>query len=125
MQSAMCLASVFGPLLMILGLWMLFYYENMIKMFTTLKNVPSVLFLLGFINLLLGLTILTQNNTWEWSLFVMLTVLGWVYFIRGLLIFFVPQLFIKLSAGSQNWLRVRGVLPLLWGLGLTWLGYWS
>ncbi len=121
----MCLASIFGPLLMITGLWMLFYHENMMKMLTSLKNVPSVMFVMGFISLLLGLTILTQYNFWDWSLFLFITILGWFYVIRGVVIFFLPQLFLKWATHNQNWLRVKGIIPLIWGFCLCWLGYWS
>jgi uncharacterized protein YjeT (DUF2065 family) len=125
MQNAMSLAAIFGPLLMILGIWMLFYHENMMKMLTSLKNSPAVLFLLGFISLLIGLTIITQYDGWDWSLYLLMTLLGWFYVIRGILIFFVPQAYLKWSTHNENWLKIKGVIPLIWGFGLCWLGYWS
>ncbi len=125
MQNAMCLVSIFGPLLMILGLWMLFYYENMAKLCTSVKNDPSALCILGCINVLLGLTILTQYNGWDWSLFRLMTLLGWCYVIRGVMMFFLPQMYFKCAHGNPNWVRVKGIIPLVWGFGSTWLGYWS
>jgi hypothetical protein len=124
MQNAMGLASIFGPLLMIVGIWMLFYHENMVKVCASCKNTPSVQYLMGVIKLLVGLTILSQYNIWDWSLPLLVTLLGWVILIRGLMALFVPQLSMKMSVGDPGWLKIKGVVPLIWGFGLCWLAFW-
>jgi len=124
MQNAMWLASIFGPLLMIIGIWMLFYHDNMAKVCTSCKNTPAVQYLMGFINLLIGLTILSQYNGWAWDLPLLVTLLGWVMLVRGLMALFVPQLLMKLSMSDPGWLKIKGIIPLIWGFGLCWLAFW-
>jgi hypothetical protein len=124
MQNAMWLASIFGPLLMIIGIWMLFYHANMVKVCTSCKNTPGVQYLMGVVDLLIGLTILSEYNIWSWTLPLLVTLLGWVMLIRGLMAFFVPQLLVNLSMNNPSWLKVKGTIPLIWGFGLCWLAFW-
>jgi hypothetical protein len=124
MQNAMWLASIFGPLLMILGIWMLFYHENMVKVCTSCKNTPSVQYLMGIINMLIGLTILSQWNLWAWNLPLLVTLLGWVTLIRGVMALFLPHLLMKLATHDPGWLKIKGIIPLIWGFGLCWLAFW-
>ena len=124
MQNAMWLASIFGPLLMIIGIWMLFYHENMVKVCTSCKNTPSVQYLWGVINMLIGLTILSQYNWWAWNLPLLITLLGWVTLIRGVMALFVPQLLMKFVMNEPGWVKIKGIIPLVWGFGLCWLAFW-
>ena len=124
MQNAVFLASIFGPFLLILGLWMLLYHDNMMKVVSSTKSTPSVLGLVGIINLLIGLTVLGLYHTWSWSFPVLVTALGWFYLLRGLMIFFVPQVFVKFVLSNTSWLKIRGILPVVWGLALCWLAFW-
>lgn len=120
----MLLASVFGPLLMILGIWMLFYHENMAKVCTSCKNTPSVQYMWGMVNMLLGLVIINQYNMWAWNLPVLVTLLGWVMLIRGVMALFVPQVLVKMSSKDPSWCKVKGIIPLVWGFGLCWFAFW-
>ena len=125
MDQAMYLAGIFGPFLMIFGLWMLFYHDNVMKLITSMKQVPSLLWVSGTINMLIGLAVLNSWNEWSWSLYVLLTIFGWFCLLRGLMIFFVPQIFIQLAMSNSHWLQIRGVLPLIWGFAMCWMVFWS
>lgn len=123
MQNAMWLASVFGPFLMILGVWMLFYHDNMVKICASAKNTPCVIYVLALVNMLIGLTILSQFNVWMWGLSILLTLFGWFTLIRGIMGLFVPQVLLK-WAHDPSWMKVKGIVPLVWGFGLCWFAFW-
>lgn len=124
MQNAMWVGSIFGPFLVVLGLWMLFYYENTMKVVASLKNSPGVLYMMGVINLLIGLSVLSQYHAWAWGLPFLVTLFGWVVLIRGLMAFFVPQCLVSKKVTSADYLRIKGVVLLVWGFGLCWLAFW-
>ena len=124
MQNALWLASIFGPFLAINGLWMLFYHENFSKIMTSIKNTPAIFHSGAMINLLIGLTILSQFNMWAMNLMVLVTVLGWCMVVRGVMALFVPQMFMKLIMGKSDKLKTWGVIHLVWGLLLCWLAFW-
>ena len=123
MDKAMWLAAVFGPLLTIMGLWMLLYSENLIKVMTSIKNTPGCFFMMGMINMLIGLVIVNMYNVWMWHPAVLVSLLGWVLLIRGILILYIPQLIIKYTMTNHMVMRAIGLIPLIWGLALWWFGF--
>ena len=123
MFSAQALASVFGPFLFIVGLWMLLYSKNFIKVISGVKSTPAVFCLTGFINLILGLTIVNSYNQWVLDLSLAVTLLGWVWLLRGIAVLFVPQLVVKLTMSNEKAMNLMGFIPFIWGLILSWYGF--
>ena len=123
MQNAMWLASIFGPLLMIVGIWMLFYHDSMVKVCTSFKNTPALVYFSGVINILIGLTVLNAFNVWMWGLTLLVTLFGWFILVRGIMKLFLPHVFMKWSHDA-GWMKVKGIVPLIWGFGLCWLAFW-
>lgn len=124
MESAMMLARVFGPFLGILGLWMLLYGDNVVKIMTAIKNSPAALYASAVFNLLIGLFIINMYNVWVWDVFFFVTLLGWAMFIRGLFALFMPQVVVKSVMTKGTWMKTMGIIPFVWGLILTWTGYY-
>lgn len=119
----MWLASIFGPFLTIMGLWMLLYSENLMKVWNALKSAPASFYYGAVANLLIGLTILSQYDVWTADAYVFVTLLGWVALIRGVMGLFVPQLLIQMTMGSKGRQKVMGFIPLIWGLILCWVAF--
>ncbi len=119
----MWIASIFGPFMTILGLWMLLYVDNMMKVWSGIKNNPPAFYFSCVANFLIGLTILSEYDMWSSDAYALVTLLGWVMVIRGILGLFLPQLLIKLTMSNTSFMKVMGVIPLVWGLALCWLAY--
>lgn len=124
MQNGMWLASVFGPCLMVVGLWMLCYRDNAAKVLASMKATPGVIYLFGLFNLLVGLIFLNTYHMWMPDLSILVTLFGWVALIRGLLVFFMPQLIFKKSMSTSGYLRGKGLVMLVWGFGLAYYAFW-
>lgn len=122
MQNAMWLASIFGPFMTIVGLWMLLYADNLMKVWNAIKSSAASLYFVGAVNLLIGLTILSQYDMWSWDTHVLVTILGWYSVIRGVMALFVPQLYIQIMSNT-NFMKIMGIIPLVWGLALSWLAF--
>lgn len=123
MDTAIWLARIFGPFLLILGLWMLFYHHNVHKIMTSIKNTPAIFYCHGSINLLLGLFIINGYNHWDRSLLVLIPILGWLFLLRGLMILFFPQLLVKCTMRSHASIRLNAIFPLVFGALLCWIGF--
>ena len=124
MQNALWLASIFGPFLMILGVWKLLCSKEAMKVCTSMKANPCCVHMMGVINVLVGLTILSQFQMWSMGLSVLVTLFGWVVLIRGLLALFAPHYLCKKNMSHKNCLKVKGVIALVWGFGMCWLAFW-
>lgn len=125
MQNAMWLASVFGPFLAIMGIWMLLYQDSATKVCNSLKATPAALYQGAIINLLLGLFIISQFNVWTAHISVLITLLGWVLTFRGILHLFLPHVWAKICGPDTGWLKFSGIIPLIWGVLLIWYAFFS
>ncbi len=123
MTSALIIARIFGPFLAILGLWMLLFGTHAAKIFNSIKNSPTAHYGSAVINLLLGLAVISSYNQWTPSLMVFITLLGWAMFVRGVLGLYMPHV-ISNTLFSTKWSKLMGVIPLIWGLILIWLGFY-
>lgn len=121
-NAAMWLASIFGPFMIILGLWMLLYCDQMVKVLSGIKNSPAIFYLNSVFNILIGFTILSQYDLWGWNLLVLVTLLGWVMVIRGIMGLFVPQLLMDILTRKDH-CKVMGLIPVIWGVLLSYVGF--
>jgi hypothetical protein len=123
MQNAMWLAGVFGPFMLIIGLWMLLFADNLMKVCTAIKNNAAAFYFCSVSNLLVGLVILGEYNVWSMDAYVLVTLLGWFMVGRGVLGLFLPQLLMKTSMSHTGFMKIKGIIPLVWGFVLCWLAF--
>ena len=121
-NAALWLASIFGPFLVILGLWMLIYCDQYAKVVSTIKGSAGLLYLKSVGNLLVGFTVLSQYDTWGWNLLALVTLLGWVMVVKGVLGLFAPQVCHNMMSRKNN-CKVCGFIPLVWGALLSYVGF--
>jgi hypothetical protein len=122
-NAAMWLASIFGPFLVILGLWMLLYCDQYMKVLGGMKGSAGLFYINSVFNLLVGFTVLSQYDLWGWNWLVLVTLLGWVMVIRGIMGLFVPQLLMDILMGKHGFCKIMGIIPLVWGVFLSYVGF--
>ena len=122
-HAAMWLASIFGPLLVIIGLWKLLYADAFTKVLNSMKNSHGLMYFTSVIYLWVGFTVLSQYDVWEMDALVLVTLLGWAMIVRGILGLFVPQMLHDMYTGHKGFTRVCGLIPLVWGVLLCWIGF--
>jgi hypothetical protein len=122
-NAAMWLASILGPFLVIVGLWMLLYSDQYTKVLSAIKNSAGLFYISSIYNLLVGFTVLSQYDLWGWNLLVLVTLLGWAMVIRGVMGLFVPSMLMDLLMGKHGFAKVMGILPLVWGVFLSYVGF--
>jgi hypothetical protein len=118
------LAELWGILIVIISLALLIK-KDCIKNFLQKIETNENLFFWGFVSLIIGLSMILSHNIWEMSWQVIITILGWLAFIKGLAFLFCPEC-VKKYAGkieNQKWLPVALVVLLFIGLVLTYLGF--
>jgi hypothetical protein len=126
MQSHTLIARLAGPLLVIIGLGMLAnpgVYQAMISEFL---HSAALVYLSGALTLLGGLAIVNVHNSWraEWP--VIVTILGWLMIIAGVIRIALPQFTVSLGAsmyGSLTAIIVVAIIGLVIGAYLTFEGY--
>ena len=87
---------------------------------------PALCYLGGILALFFGLFILNFNNVWTADWMVIITIIGWLSVVKGVLLIVFPKVYVNFS----NWMRMGdavmryiGIIYLLLGLFLTFKGF--
>lgn len=81
----------------------------------------GLVFISGFITVTFGVILVTYHNRWDYSWPVVVTVIGWLTLVKGIMLLAFPKLWISFKKNYAN-SKVWGI-PLL-GLGLL-FGYFG
>lgn len=70
------------------------FYKKLVGSFF---NEPFALFLGGIAAICVGYLFIVHHNIWELSRSVVITIFGWIAFLKGIFIILTPEFFIKTS----------------------------
>ena len=123
------LGRLFGLSLLLIGLSVIAHKQATVETLMALAHNPPLLFVLGIVFLIAGLAIVLAHNIWYGgALPVLVTLLGWITLIRGLLLLFLSpaailQLFGMIHLEQSFYLYIA--ISLLLGAYLTYGGFRS
>ena len=86
-------------------------------MLNKLKNNDVFLIIMGCISILIGLPIIILHNIWDFSVLGLVTLMGWLALIKGVIFLIKPSI-VRNNRLTEKNLKVRGMLSALIGLGL-------
>jgi hypothetical protein len=126
MQTSIFLAKLMGPILLVAGIAMLVNRKELDALAQELLRSRALLFLLGLIDLAIGLAIVLTHNVWvgDWRLII--TLLGWLLIVRGAVRVLIPDQVKALGTKLlKNANAVTGSLAVTIALGLvlSYFGY--
>jgi len=126
MGSANFIAQIIGLLFCIDAVGVLVntaLYRRIVEEFI---ESPALCYLGGILALFFGLFILNFNNAWTADWTVIITIIGWLSVVKGVLLIVFPKVYPNFS----NWMRMgdammryMGIIYLLLGLFLTFKGF--
>ena len=76
--------------------------------------------------LVVGYLILAFHNTWTKDLSVIITIIGWIALIKGIVILIQPKMMITLSKAIlkiENILKIEAIVVIVLGLVFSFLGF--
>src|SRR5437588_637815 len=91
MATSIFLAKLIGPVCLVLGLALLLNGAAVRKMAQTFLDSPALIFLSGIITLPAGLAIVLTHNVWTADWRVLITIIGWLSIIAGIIRTVAPQ----------------------------------
>jgi hypothetical protein len=131
-EAAMSSRTVFlgrllGLLFLLDGLAMLVHKQSMVETAAALVHDRALMLLFGMIALVVGLAMVLGHNVWSGgALPVIVTLLGWIFAIRGVILLFLPP---ETVAGLFDTMRFEQLfyffagITLVLGLYLTYAGF--
>lgn len=123
MNEILWLARIFGPFLLIMGLWALLRTEELDRAWNSMKANPGLFFLGGVLNLLVGLSVLSTYSSWSFGLPLLLTLFGWLWVIRGCCALFAPDKVIAWADAMESNRKPLCFVPIVWGFLLCILAF--
>ena len=85
----------------------------------------SLLWMWGFLALTLGAIIVVLNNSCIYGLPLVITILGWLTLVKGLLLLFFPNSTISVYKkwSGKNMISISGIIGLILGLILLYVSF--
>jgi hypothetical protein len=124
--AAILIARLIGPLFAALGLGMLLNATFYAAAVGEGAHSPVLIAIAGMATLVAGLAILNAHRAWTYDWRVLVTVIGWVFIVAGLIRLILPALAETLAPAVYSGpaaLMVAGVVVLIIGGILSFEGY--
>jgi hypothetical protein len=126
MTNAELIAGYAGPVMIAIAAAMLLNRGAIVGVIKDMANGPAFIFLAGLLTLLAGLAIVRAHNVWsaEWT--VLVTVIGWLAIISGIVRIVWPDRIASVAnriLSSENAITGWGFVVLMLGAFLTTKGY--
>jgi hypothetical protein len=126
MQTSRYLAKLIGPVFVTIGVGLLLNPSLFRAMAVQFLESRPLIYLSGLLVLPVGIAIVLAHNDWVADWRVIITVLGWLFIIGGVIRIVVPQL-VQSIGGAMFHLTavpaVAGVFMLVFGAVLGYFGY--
>lgn len=126
MDVTIFLAKIIGVNFLIFGITL---FINKTSFQSILKDFiahPALILFGGFINLMLGTLIVISHNIWVYDWRVIITIIGWLLFIRGLVWLAMPSLMVKWVSSLTDYskpLYIATIVNVILGIILCYYGF--
>lgn len=129
MQRSFYLARLIGPLLVVIGLGILFNGDVYRAMADEFLKSHALIYLSGLLALVAGLALVNAHNVWSDDWRLLITILGWLAVIGGTLRILVPQQVEAIGHAMvvthPGVLIFAGLVVVLVGATLSYFGYYA
>lgn len=127
MELSIFLAKVIGIYLIIVSLALLINMKRFKSIIDDIMAHPGLQLVMGFNILIIGILLVVTHNIWVSSWEVIITIIAWIAFIKGILNVALPNYakkLVKHCTRSKNALLVIGIIDLVIGLFLCYTGFY-
>ena len=126
MQAPVFIARLIGPPLVVIGIGVLLNEANYAAMIAEAAQSPTLIYLSGPLTILPGLAMLIVYRAWTADWRVVVTILGWLLAIGGVIRIVLPQFTASLAStlySTSTGLTVFAVVVIVLGGFLSFNGY--
>ncbi|MCD6395165.1 MAG: hypothetical protein J7M40_16890 [Planctomycetes bacterium] len=119
--------QIFSLAYLAIGIGILINPDFYKKLYEGFIEDATTLYLGGFAALVIGYLIVAFHNTWPKDYSVIITVIGWIALIKGVLILVQPKIMIALTkaiATKGNFLKIEAIAVIILGLAFSFLGFY-
>ena len=124
-DTTMFMVKLLGPVFLVMGVGILANKGQYKHMLQGLHEFTLSYFLAAITPLIIGLAIVLKHNVWNTPPEIIVSLIGWVALLKGILRCLAPARTQKMIRGfaSDNHLTAASVVMILVGAYLGWMGY--
>ena len=118
--------QIFSVVYIAIGIGMLINPAFYSRIFNDFTETPAILYLGGAVALIVGYIIVAFHNTWTDDLSVIITIIGWVALLKGILILTLPKIMIAITKAitlKQSTMKALSIIIIIIGLAFAFLGF--
>ncbi len=127
MLYSISLARVIGPSCLIIAIGMMTnpsVFRHAVDEFRQ-GGQKMLLLLAGAVHVILGLALITIHGVWQWDWTLLITIVGWLVFLRGVFLLWFPGGIVALTKALHQrpwWPYLTSAILLAVGIVLTYYG---
>jgi hypothetical protein len=130
MEKEVVLASIIGPVYLVYGLSVLIYAKQWKKLVAWLEKDHFAFFPLAMILLIFGMILVNAYNIWDWNVFMIISLTGWVILFKAVFYFLAPGSWITAVLRwtvlrHDGFYRFAGAFIAILGASLMYCGYFQ
>lgn len=128
MDVSIFLAKVIGLYLLIMAIALFVNGQKIKPIMSDLVRNPALMFMIGFICLILGLLLVIGHNLWVADWRVLITIIGWLTLIKGVSRVIYPQMdskMVNFFLESHSAIYIAALIDLVLGVFLIYFGFSS
>lgn len=126
MDTSIFLAKLIGPMMLVMGLFVVFHPERIRRVGREFLDSEALIFMSGVITLPVGLAIVIAHNVWEANWRALITLIGWIAVVAGIARLAMPDVMRTLGEAMLEktfMTAVPGALMVVIGGYLSYHGY--
>tara|TARA_B100000745_G_scaffold300606_1_gene255897 strand:+ start:873 stop:1385 length:513 start_codon:yes stop_codon:yes gene_type:complete len=126
MDISLLLAQTIGLYLVLEGLVILTQKKFVVNVVTDMSNHKALMYVTAVMLTVLGLLVVLNHNVWESTWRVVPTIVGWAMLVKGVMLFFVPNMVMTKArrfAKNRNMAVLAGLIALAVGAYLVYVGF--
>ena len=128
METSVFIARIFGLCYLILGVGLLFNRKVFQRVMEDFYKNAALVFFSGMSALVVGVVIILTHNVWVANWTVIITIIGWLAFIKGIWIIVFPNTvsrFMQAYQKNKSLLTVHSIFALIFGVVLAFFGFFA
>ncbi|MGD9152132.1 MAG: hypothetical protein PVG30_00525 [Gammaproteobacteria bacterium] len=126
MDTSIFLARVFGLYLIIGCLAVLFRFQHIQTAYDELVASKANVLLIALLSLIIGILIVVAHSVFVWDWRLLITLIGYLVFVKGIMLLFCPECAMKLKVAimsNRSAYYIMIIIFLLIGLFLGYKGF--
>jgi len=128
MGISVFIAKIFGLLYLVIGIGLMINRQTFKQIIEDFSKNTVLVFYGGALALVIGIVLILTHNKWVANWTVIITIIGWAAFIKGIWLIVFPNSVLKFMQAYQKnekLLIVHSTTALVFGIVLTYFGFFT